>query len=287
MATKRIASQVHKQASRLLREGYIQREPAWYRAVLDNPPLPLPAREPPSRTRFDAPEEVPLTRPSNSKKIQPIPVHYIEDQLRKQFFRDHPFEAFREKSIVEGATVESEHPIRGKQWKRLRQRGRNPSPEDAIRYAVNLYEHHDIPLSDAYASAVAQFRSLRSEITIARQVALAEAEHLGMEFGPSQTEITFMKENRAFATFHEHTAGNLTAQTDRKRWKAVVEREGRPDQWTKGQEYTRLWKEGVRPVYAPVFTEPQIAPEGLMTPEQQAASLASQADFMGMRTSTS
>ena len=42
MATKRIANQVHRQASRLLREGYIQREPAWFRAVLDNPPLPPP-----------------------------------------------------------------------------------------------------------------------------------------------------------------------------------------------------------------------------------------------------
>ncbi|KAI0375244.1 hypothetical protein BV20DRAFT_960340 [Pilatotrama ljubarskyi] len=283
MATKRIASQVHKQASRLLREGYIQREPAWYRAVLDNPPLPLPAREPPSRTRFDVPEEVPLTRPSNSKKIQPLPVHYIEDQLRKQFFRDHPFEAFREKSLVEGATVESEHPIRGKEWKRLRQRGRNPSPEDAIRYAVNLYEHHDMSLSDAYASAVAQFRSLRSEITIARQVALAEAEQLGVEFGPSQTEITFMKENKALATWRDTAEQNHIAETDRKRWKAVVEREGRPDQWTKGQEYTRLWKEGVRPVYAPVFTQPQISQEGLTTPKQQAAYIASQADFLGVR----
>ncbi|CDO73464.1 hypothetical protein BN946_scf185013.g99 [Trametes cinnabarina] len=282
MATKRIANQVHKQASRLLREGYIQREPAWYRAVLDHPPLPLPAREPPSRTHFDAPEDVPLTRPSTSTKIQPLPVQYIEDQVRKQFFRDHPFEAFREKSLVEGATVESEHPVRGEQWKRLRQRSRNPSPEDAIRYAVNLYEHHNMPLSDAYASAVAQFRSLRSEITIARQVALSEAEYLGIEFGPSQIEITFEKENKALDTFRGDAAHDHTAETERKRWKAVVEREGRSDQWTKGQEYTRLWKQGVRPVCAPIFTEPEITPGGLKSAEADAAQLASQGDYLGI-----
>ena len=133
MATKRIANQVHKQASRLLREGYIQREPAWYRAVLDNPPLPLPAREPPSRTPFDTPLNAPLTRPATSKKIQPLDIHYVEDEVRRQFFRDHPFEAFRQKTLVEGADIESEHPIRGKQWTRLRQRGRNPSSEECVR----------------------------------------------------------------------------------------------------------------------------------------------------------
>ena len=142
MATKRIASQVHKQASRLLREGYIQREPAWYRAVLDNPPLPLPAREPPSRTHFDTPEDVALTRPAHSTKIRPLPVEYLEDQVRKQFFRDHPFEAFRETSLVEGATVQSEHPIRGVEWRRLRQRGRNPSPEECVSPSLPTHAEH-------------------------------------------------------------------------------------------------------------------------------------------------
>ncbi|TBU41833.1 mitochondrial ribosomal protein S25-domain-containing protein [Dichomitus squalens] len=280
MATKRIANQVHKQASRLLREGYIQQEPAWFRAVLDNPPLPLPARAPPSRTRFDTPSGAPLTAPADSKKTKPLPIKYVEDELRRQFFRDHPFEAFRQTTLVEGATVDTEHPIRGAQWRRLRQRGRNPSPEDAIRYAVNLYEHHDMDLSSAYASAVAQFRSLRAELEVARAVARSEAEHLGMEFGPSQVEITFAKEHKAFRTFQEAAAHDHTAETERKRWKAVVEREGRPDNWTKGQEYTRLWKEGVRPVYAPVFVDPQIKPEGLVTQEQATQKISAQADFM-------
>ncbi|TFK79848.1 hypothetical protein K466DRAFT_559599 [Polyporus arcularius HHB13444] len=282
MATKRIASKVHKQASRLLREGYIQREPAWYRAVLDHPPLPLPAREPPSRSPFDAPLNVPLTRPAESKKIQPLKVQYVEDEVRRQFFRDHPFEAFRQRSLVEGAAVESEHPIRGAEWTRLRQRGRNPTSEDAIRYAVNLYEHHGMDLSSAYASAVAQFRSLRSELQTARAVALTEAEHLGMEFGPSQVEITFAKEEKAFNTFRESAAESQAAETERKRWKAVVEREGPPEQWTRGQEYTRLWKEGVRPVYAPVFVEPEIKPEGLASPEQEAQRVATSADYMNL-----
>ena len=93
MATKRIANQVHRQASRLLREGYIQREPAWFRAVLDNPPLPLPARSPPLRTHFDTPSPAtPLTPHADSKTTKPLPIKYVEDEIRRQFFRDHPFE---------------------------------------------------------------------------------------------------------------------------------------------------------------------------------------------------
>lgn len=147
---------------------------------------------------------------------------------------------------------------------------------------MNLHEHHGMTLSDAYAAAVAQFRSLRAEITVARQVALAEAEHFGIEFGPSQIDITFRKESKAFETFQDKTEHIHSVETERKRWKAVVERPGKQDQWTKGQEYTRLWKEGVRPVYAPVLNEPAIAPEGLPTPEQAAQQLSVQADFMAM-----
>ncbi len=152
--------------------------------------------------------------------------------------------------------------------------------DSAVRYAVNLYEYHDMDLSSAYASAAAQFRSLRSELQVARSIALAEAEHLGMEFGPSQVDITFAKEQKALRTFQDSAAQDRTAETERKRWKAVVEREGRPDQWTKGQQYTRLWKEGVRPVYAPVLSEPEIKPEGLFTPERAAHKVSAQADFM-------
>jgi small subunit ribosomal protein S23 len=59
-----------------------------------------------------------------------MPVKYIEDDIRRQFFRDHPFEAFRARSITEAGAVEDEHPTSGLQWTRLSQRGRNPSPEE-------------------------------------------------------------------------------------------------------------------------------------------------------------
>lgn len=129
---RRIPTQVHQQASRLLKTNFIKREPAWYRAVLDNPPLPLPARAPPRRTAFDAPTTKPGLPPRKTPGPKPLPITYIEDEVRRQFFRDHPFETFRPVSLVEAGTIEEEHPIQGQIWTRLRQRGRNPSPETYV-----------------------------------------------------------------------------------------------------------------------------------------------------------
>lgn len=132
---KRVATQVHQQTSRLLRENYLKKEPAWYRAVLEHPPLPLPAKAPPPRTPFDLPTNasaIPSATSKNSTAYnpRPLPIYYVEDELRRQFFSDHPFEAWRATSIVESAEVRPEHSIKGKEWKRLSQRGRNPSPEE-------------------------------------------------------------------------------------------------------------------------------------------------------------
>ena len=73
----------------------------------------------------------------------------------------------------------------------------------AIRFAVNLHEHHNVPLTHAYASAVAQFRALRSEHQVASKVALLEAEHYGIEFGPSLTERMFEEEEKALNSWQK------------------------------------------------------------------------------------
>ena len=69
-------------------------EPAWFQAVLELPPLPLPARAPSSRLEFDLPRS--LNEPV-AIAGKPLEVAYLEDELRRQFFRDHPFEAFQQR----------------------------------------------------------------------------------------------------------------------------------------------------------------------------------------------
>lgn len=134
----------------------------------------------------------------------------------------------------------------------------------AIRFALTLYEHHEMPLSRAYATSVAQFRSLRSEQEVATMIAALEAEAYGAEFGPNETERGFNKEREAFKSWDTDARYDQNAIAARKRWKAVVEREQPAVPWTGGQEYVRLWREGIRPNYSPALTEPvSITPSDL------------------------
>jgi len=143
---RRIASQVHKQASRLTRAGFLKTPPVWYEAVLEHPPLPLPPREPPARTSYDSAPPKQTFAAKKTPGPRPIPVNYIEDDIRRQFFRDHPFEAFRARNITEAGAIEDEHPINGLQWTRLNQRGRNPSPEEYVDVFFSL-PHPPSPFS--------------------------------------------------------------------------------------------------------------------------------------------
>ncbi|EJD03707.1 uncharacterized protein FOMMEDRAFT_139875 [Fomitiporia mediterranea MF3/22] len=269
---RRVATQVHKQVARLARTGYIQQEPLWYRAVLEHPPLPLPPRSPPIRLPSVAgakPYDLPSTASTSTAtadlrkppKVKTQPIVYIEDEVRQQFFRDHPFEAFRERSLVEADVIEGEHPIRGAKWTRLSQRGRNPKPEDVVRFTVNLYEHTPgLSLSDAYVSACMQYAALRSEQEIASKIALAEAEFYGITFKPTEIERAFQREAEHMKSWEVKKYTEAESMEARKRWRMHVDRPtnalGGEPMWTRGETYTRLWKEGVRPDYSPAVSAP-------------------------------
>jgi small subunit ribosomal protein S23 len=246
------------------------------------------------------------TTKKRSTGLRPLPVTYTEDNIRRQFFRDHPFEAFRARSLTEVGTIENEHPIRGLNWTRLNQRGRNPSPEDAVQFALNLHQAHGLVLSDAYATSIAQFRTLRAVQHVATRFAAHAASAHGAHFGPSATMRGFEAESRVLAA-NELKSERLddSTQLARKRWRMIALGSGSGDSggvgvgvgvgvgngvgvrdgdsvsdtasddaanrnaWSRGEEYVRLWKEGIRPDYSPALTEP-------ITPVDTA-------DFMGTR----
>ncbi|KAK7064016.1 37S ribosomal protein S25, mitochondrial [Favolaschia claudopus] len=249
---RRIASQVHLQVARLLRARALEREPKWYQPVLNFPPLPLPPKAPPERTSYDQKQpgqQQKMRRPKN----RPLPIYYLEDDIRRQFYADHPFEAFRPTTLVEKGDIQT-HEVNGVQWMRLRQRGRNPTPEDAIQFTLNLKQKHNVPLSQAYAQAVAQFRALRSEHHIATTFAVLEAEALGAVFVRGEIEHAFEKEKRALATWErldDIDEGSLAA---RKRWKMIAEKHAGESQWSKGVQYVKMWQAGNRVNYSPAMT---------------------------------
>ncbi|KEP52598.1 ribosomal protein S25 [Rhizoctonia solani 123E] len=259
---RRVASQVHEATSRLLQTGSLKELPAWYSAVTDYPPLPLPPRAPPQRPDYDLPkarhshQHAHHTPQKHSRTPRPKvdAIEYPEDRIRRQFFMDHPFEAYRPRSMIENAPgVEIYEGVSGEAWKRLRQRGRNPSPEDVIKFTLNLHDNLGVPLSEAYATAVAQYRSLRSEHRVATAVAILEAEAMGAQFGPTEIERGFELEAAALKSWETGEGGRAAATGAGKQWSADAPSQF-PGSWTRGQEYVSRWKEGATP-YAREFED--------------------------------
>lgn len=160
-----------------------------------------------------------------------------------------------------------------------------------MQFALNLHQAHGLTLSDAYATSIAQFRTLRAVQHVAARFAAQAASAYGASFGPSATARGFEVENRVLDANELRTERlDDSARLARNRWRMVtlgnrgdegssgvgvgVGDVGNVDSadrkaWSRGEEYVRLWKEGVRPDYSPALTE-SVAP-------------IDSADFMGTR----
>ncbi|GAA6002615.1 hypothetical protein JCM10207_007594 [Rhodosporidiobolus poonsookiae] len=121
-------------------------------------------------------------RAANTKHPRPWAIVFPEDSIRQRFFADHPFEAYRPVSVVEGEKVAEVEGPAGQEWTELSQRSTNPSAEDCISYILNLVEAHSLPLARAYPHGIAQFRTLRAEHETSTRAAQLEAQSFGAVF---------------------------------------------------------------------------------------------------------
>lgn len=155
---------VHKQISAQLQAGLLKQPPRAYPALVNYPPNPTPTQDPYSNPKH--------------KNLQAIKFT-IRDRLRRAFFRDHPFEAYRPISLVE----ESPQQVISKlhhdlsSCDRLDQISCKPSAEDCIAFAETLYSNKGYNLNQAYKIAVSELRTLRFEDQIRASFARQEAEY--------------------------------------------------------------------------------------------------------------
>jgi len=86
-----------------------------------------------------------------------------------------------------------------------------------------------------------------------------------------------LQEQKALERWQKTDELDAGAIAARKRWKAIIDKQGGVgSEWSKGQEYVRLWEGGVRPTYAPSLTEPP--PTDPIIEE-----IAKSADWMGIK----
>lgn len=148
---RRLGATVPATVSRLIQGGLIKSPPAWFEAVGTVAPLrPSLTRRMPSQR----PSSEPSTSSSSSQyawqgstkvkgatkavryrppKPEPLPGFELHDRVRRMFFKDHPFEAFRGTNLVESDLLvedDAKPGPKGSAWTELNQRSRNPSPDE-------------------------------------------------------------------------------------------------------------------------------------------------------------
>ncbi|KAL9939148.1 hypothetical protein V8E36_001961 [Tilletia maclaganii] len=132
--------------------------------------------------------------------LHPQPIFYLQDRVRRQFYRDHPWEAYRPRMLVEMdkvVVIDKTSPLGAPEDAReLRAWGRNPGPEDVVSCTIHLHQKHGLSLSQAYQHTIASYHALRSEHDIATRYAAHEAEAYGHQFGLTETTRVFLREHR-------------------------------------------------------------------------------------------
>lgn len=105
---------VHSAATQLLETQRLRAEPPWYHVVASIPPS-----QPLVRPILNAAAQSKKGK-KPSRMFQPMPIKYPEDQLRREFFSDHPWELARPRVVLEDDGKDRKR----WEWSRIEQEGR-------------------------------------------------------------------------------------------------------------------------------------------------------------------
>ncbi len=145
--------------------------------------------------------EVTTIKPARTKKkasqvFQPVPIRYEEDELRKQFYNDHPWELARPRVVLE--TTGDNSTLRDYS-RNVRSPNANLSGESVIqRQLYLLHNVPDITETQAYDIARKEFYTHRLREDIERRVAAEEAEAVGADFGKTLNQRSIEIENQTY-----------------------------------------------------------------------------------------
>ncbi|OJD28754.1 mitochondrial 37s ribosomal protein rsm25 [Diplodia corticola] len=185
------ASRVHRAATQLLETKRLKVPPPWYDVVANVPP-PQQLVRPLQRTYNGKDARKNIRKPSHMFK--PTELHYPEDGLRKEFFKDHPWELARPRIIVE------EDGADGKKWdwSKIVQPGKKLDGESVVQRQRWLMQHAKLDKATAYDQARREFYDFRHKEAIEQRIAKEEAQAVGAYFGLGPLEVGMGLEDEAF-----------------------------------------------------------------------------------------
>lgn len=114
--------------------GKIRKLPEWVDILRDIPPSQVVVR-PQAQKHWEPYEQRSLKAPKSkkpSRMFQPQEIVFEEDQLRKEFFRDHPWELARPRILVESTGNDSAR----YDWSRIQQPGKRLDGERYVLLAT-------------------------------------------------------------------------------------------------------------------------------------------------------
>ncbi|MCJ1313424.1 mitochondrial ribosomal small subunit component [Agyrium rufum] len=191
---------VHQKITSLLATQRIERPPGWYEVVGSIAPSQMLVRTQPIQ-HGDASRPRKRSTKKPSRLFQPIQITYEEDEMRKTFFTDHPWELARPRLVIEGDGRDYERV----DWSRIRQEFRPLDGEAVVqrqRWLMNPPKGPDgrpiqEPLSQdlAYDQAREEFYAERLQEDEERDVAKEEALATGAQFRMTTMDVAMQLES--------------------------------------------------------------------------------------------
>ncbi|EPS43209.1 hypothetical protein H072_2792 [Dactylellina haptotyla CBS 200.50] len=192
---------IYKDTAQLLSSGILRKEPPWYRVVASVPPSTILIRTAPvefePNQASHRQENRQIYRPSKKSKkfFRPGHVRYPEDDLRKTFFSDHPWELARPRILVED---DGDDGLKY-DWSKLQQPGKALDGESVIQRQLWLMKNQELSKKSAYDMARREFYKIRMRSDIERRIAAEEAKSVGAFFGKSYLQIGLELEEQTLA----------------------------------------------------------------------------------------
>ncbi|KAM5469649.1 mitochondrial ribosomal small subunit component [Microsporum audouinii] len=207
------ALQVRQSAISQAAAGKIRNKPCWIDIAEKIPPSSvlvrnLPQQHPLTRQRVKTlpgktePQTVIETRPGRrpkskkpSRMFQPVRIEFEEDQLRREFYRDHPWELARPRVVLEN---DGKDHLRH-DWSKLQQSRKRVDGESVVQRQLHLLNTvPDITKEEAYDIARREFYKLRLQEDVDRRIAQEEARATGAYFGLDMNTIGMELENQEY-----------------------------------------------------------------------------------------
>ncbi|KAK3344860.1 mitochondrial ribosomal protein [Neurospora tetraspora] len=178
--------------------------PLWLKAIESIPPAEISTRPYPIQ---HSPPNPRARKPRNLFK--PTKIVYPEDELRRDFYRDHPWELARPRMIIELDGKDA----RFLDWsKGLRQRGMPLSGESVVQRQLWLMERQGMTKQEAYDKARHEFYKLRQLEQMERRIAAEEARMVGGYFGKDLLAVGMELENRTYESWKKWATTEIARQ---------------------------------------------------------------------------